>query len=77
MKNGSPIDEFQVKEDFVTTAKPKTKASTSACALSESEYKKHLPLSSFLDNDFYSFWINRYWFCSLYEDNKFGNSCSW
>ena len=39
MKNGKPLDEFQVIEDFVTTAKPKTKT----CVLSESEYKKHLP----------------------------------
>jgi hypothetical protein len=43
MKNGNPIDEFQVKEDFVTTAKPKTKTATSICVLSELEYKKHPP----------------------------------
>jgi hypothetical protein len=48
MKIGNPIDEFQVTEDFVTTAKPKTKTSTPVCVLSESEYKKRLPLSSFL-----------------------------
>jgi hypothetical protein len=59
MKNGNPIYEFQVIEDFVTTAKPKTKTSPTARVLSGSEYEVHLPLSSFLDNAFYSFWINR------------------